>query len=100
MNGYFQFLKGFYGPVDISTISQEKKDRTLGYQTPVWLDDIIIVTRGTKEEHTRNLYSVLTELENEGYTASQKKSKFYQKENMARTQNLTRRNNTQPTPKP
>ena len=65
---------------DIPTIFQEKIDRTLSHQTPVWLDDIIIVTRGTKEEHTRKLYSVLSKLENEGYRASKKKSKFYQKE--------------------
>ena len=55
-------------------------DRTLGHQTPVWLDDIIVVTRGTNEEHTRKLSSVLTELENEGYKASKKKTAFYQKE--------------------
>ena len=79
MNGYYRFLNGFYGPADIPTVFQEKIDRTLEDQTPVCLDDIIIVTRGTKKEHTRKLYSVLTKLENEGYKAS-KKSKFYQKE--------------------
>ena len=52
INGYYQFLKGFYGPADIPTIFQEKKDKVLGRQTPVWLDDTIIVTRGTKKEHT------------------------------------------------
>ena len=80
INGYYRFLNGFYGPADIPTIFQEKIDSTLGHQTTVWLDDIIIVTRGTKEEHTRKLYSVLTKLENEGYKASKKKSTFYQKE--------------------
>ena len=80
MNGYYQFLKGFYGPADIPTIFQEKIDRTLGHQTPVWLDDIIIVTRGTKKEHTRKLYSVLSKLENESTEQAGKKSKFYQKE--------------------
>ena len=48
INGYYRFLKGFYGPADIPTIFQEKIDRTLGHQTPVWLEDIIIVTRGTR----------------------------------------------------
>ena len=38
------------------------------------------MTRGTKEEHIQKLESVLTKLENEGYKASKKKSKFYQKE--------------------
>ena len=55
-NGYYRFLKGFYGPAEIPTIFQEKKDRTLGHQTPVWLDDIIAVTSGKKEEHTRNYF--------------------------------------------
>ena len=82
INGYYRFLKGFYGPSDIPTIFQEKIDRTLGHQIPVWLDDIIIVTRGTKEQHTQKLESVLTKLENEGYKASKKKSKFYQKESV------------------
>ena len=43
---------------------------------------VIIVTRGTKEQHTQKLESVLTKLENEGYKASKKKSKFYQKESV------------------
>ena len=80
INGYYRFLKRLYGPADLPTIFHEKIDRTLGHQTLGWLDDIIIVTRGTKEEHTRKLYSVLTKVENEGYRASKKKSKFYQKE--------------------
>ena len=73
INSYFRFLKKFFGPADASTSFQEKIDRTLGHQTSVWLDDIIVVTRGTKEEHTRKLYSVLTKLENEGYRARKKK---------------------------
>ena len=86
MNGYYRFLKGFYGPADIPTLFQEKIDRTLGHQTPVWLDDIIIVTRGTNVEHTRKLHSVLSKLENEGYRASKKEIKLLPKRNsMART---------------
>ena len=80
INGFYRFLKAFYGPADIPTIFQEKIDKTLGHQPLVWLDDIIIVTRGTKKEHTQNLYSVLTKLEDEGHRASKKRSKFYQKE--------------------
>ena len=80
INGYYRFRKGFHGPADIPTIFQKKIDRTLGHETPVWLDDIIVVTRGTKEEQTEKLESVLTKLENEGYKASKKQSKFYLKE--------------------
>ena len=95
MNGYYQFLKGFYGPADIPTIFQEKIDRTLGHQIPVWLGAIIIVIRGTKEEHTRKLYSALSKLENEGYRASKKKIKILPKRNsMAWIYNITRRYQT------
>ena len=80
INGYYRFRKGIYGPADIPTMFQEKIDRTLGHETPLWLDDIIVVTRGTKEKHTQKLESELTKLENEGYKASKKKSKFYLKE--------------------
>ena len=56
-------------------------DRTLGHETPVWLDDIIVVTRGTKEEHTKQMESVLTKYENQGYKASKKKIKILSKGN-------------------
>ena len=31
----------------------EKIDRTLEYSTPAWLDDIIVVTRGSRQEHAK-----------------------------------------------
>ena len=80
INRYYRFRKGFYGPADIPRKFQEKIDRTLGHETPVWLDDVIVVTRGMKEEQTKKLESVLTKLENEGYRANKKKSNFYLKE--------------------
>ena len=55
------------------------RENRLGHQTAAWLDDIIVVTRGTKEQHTQKLESVPSKLENDGYRASKKKSKFYQK---------------------
>ena len=72
MNGYYWFPMGFYGPADIPTIFQEKIDRILGHQTPSWLDDIIVVTRRTKDEHTWKLYPILTKPENDGYKTSKK----------------------------
>ena len=65
MNGYYRLLKGVYGPPDIPTIFQDKIDRTLGHQTPVC--HLVIVTRGTKEDHTQKLLSVLSKLENGGF---------------------------------
>ena len=49
--GYYRFVKGFYGLADIPTIFQERIDRTLEFKHPAWLDDIIIVTKGTIEKH-------------------------------------------------
>ena len=81
MNGYHQFVKRFYGPGDLPTVFKKKVNRTLGHRTLVWLDDIIIVNRGTKEKLTCKLFSVLAKMENEGYRAKkEKKPIFYQNE--------------------
>ena len=53
-SGYYQFKKGCYGLADIPTIFQEKIDRTFEKGTPAWLDDIIVVTRGHKQQHEKN----------------------------------------------
>ena len=78
-SGYYRFKKGFYGLTDISTIFQEKIDRTLEYSTPPWLDDIIVVTRGDRKEHEKKLFDVLKKLEESGYRASERKSEFFLK---------------------
>ena len=62
-SGYYRIKKGFYGLADIPTIIQEKIDRTLEYSTPAWLDDIIVVTRGDREEHENKQFDVLKKLE-------------------------------------
>ena len=50
----------------IPTIFQEKVDQTLENKHPAWLDDIIVVTKCTKEEHLKELIDVLTKLEKAG----------------------------------
>ena len=50
--GYYRFLKGFYGLVDIPTILQEQIDKTLEHKPPAWLGDLILITKGDKK--TRN----------------------------------------------
>ena len=79
-SAYYRFKKGFHGLADIPTKFQEKIDRTLGYCTPAWLDDIIIVTRGNKQDHEKKLFDVLNKLEKTGYRASKTKSKFFMKQ--------------------
>ena len=76
-SGYYRFKKGFYVLADIPTIFQEKVDRTLEYCTPAWLDDIIVVTRGSRQDHEKKLFDVLNKLEKAGYRASKKKSEFF-----------------------
>ena len=51
VTGYYRFLKGFYGLADVPTIFQERIDTTLEHKHTAWLDDIIIVTKGSIEEH-------------------------------------------------
>ena len=72
--GYYRFLKGFYGFADIPTIFQEKIDQTSENKHPAWLDDIIVVTKGSKQQHKKELIEVLTRLENAGYKLSENKS--------------------------
>ena len=79
-SGYYRFKKGFYGLADIPTIFQEKIDRTLEYSTPAWLDDIIVVTRGSRQEHDKKLFDVLSKLEKAGYRESKRKSEFFLKQ--------------------
>ena len=82
LNGYYRFLKGFYGPAVMPTIFHMNIDRTLGHYTPIWLNDIIVKTRGTEEQHTKGWDTVITKLKNECYRASRKKLKFHQKETL------------------
>ena len=62
---------------DIPTIFQEKIDRTLEYCTPAWLDDIIVVTRGNKQDHEKKLFDILNKLEKAGYRASKRHFEFF-----------------------
>ena len=50
----------------------KKIDRTLKYETPLWLDDIIVVTRGDKDKHREKLFKKLKQLQEPGYCASKK----------------------------
>ena len=79
-SGYYRFKEVFYGLADIPTIFQEKIDRTREYSAPAWLDDIIVVPRGSRQEHEKTLFDVLSKLEKTGYRASKRKSDFFLKQ--------------------
>ena len=74
---YYRFLEGFYGLADIPSIFQEMIVQTLENKHPAWLDDIIVVTKDSKDEHMKDLIDVLTKLENAGYRLSETKSEFF-----------------------
>ena len=78
--GYYRFLKGFYGLADIPTIFQERIDKTLEFKHPAWLDDIIIVTKGTIEKHEAEVKETMRKLENAGYKSHPKKCEFFKQE--------------------
>ena len=48
--GYYQFSKGFYRLSDIPTIFLEGIDQTLENKHPAWLDDLIVVTKSSKQK--------------------------------------------------
>ena len=69
--GYFRFLKEFYGISDIPTIFQEKINQTLESKHPAWLDDMILVKKGSKQKQMDELIDVLTKMENADYGLSE-----------------------------
>ena len=88
-------MKVFYGPADIPTDFQKKINRTFGHQIPVWLDDIIIVTRCTKKQHTQKLESVIIKVELKGTKPVKRSQKSSRKKNIvAGTHHLARWNQT------
>ena len=78
--GYYRFLKRFYVSADIPTIFKEKIDQTLENKHPTWLDDIIIVTKVSKEQHKKESIEVLTRLTIAGYRLSENKSEVFKSE--------------------
>ena len=78
--GYYRFLKGFYGLEDIPTIFQERIDKTLEFKHPAWLDDIIIVAKGSVEKHETEVKKTTKKLEEAGYRLNAKKCEFFKTE--------------------
>ena len=76
----YRFLTGFYGLADIPTIFQERIDKTLEFKHPVWLDDIIIVTKGSAEKHEADIKETMKKLEEAGYRLNPKKCEIFKKE--------------------
>ena len=62
--GTYRFITGFYGLTDMPAAFQKVMDYTLvGLQNTHWfLDDIIVVSRGSKEEHLKLVYRMFKKI--------------------------------------
>ena len=75
-SGYYRFKKGLYCQTGILT-TFKKIDQTLGYSASAWLDDILLIPRGSKQEQEEKLFDIVNKLEKTGYWASKRKSEFF-----------------------
>ena len=78
--GYYRFLKRFYGLANLPTIFQERIDTTFEHKHTAWLDDIIIVTKGSIDEHKMDFRETMKKLEQAGYRLNPKKVRILQKQ--------------------
>ena len=76
--GHYRFKKRFLRTGRHAGRFLTKIDKVLRYETPAWQDDIIVVTRGTAEDHEADLAATLKKLQDHGYRASAEKSKLFQ----------------------
>ena len=65
---------------DIPTIFQERIDKTLEFKHRAWLDDIIIVTKGSAEKHEAEIKETMKKLKEAGYRLNPEKCEFFRKE--------------------
>ncbi len=68
--GHYQFNRGFYGLADKPVVLQDKLDKVLEGTAPAWQDDMIVVTRGTAQDHFDKVAVTLEKLDMNGYKAS------------------------------
>ena len=76
--GTYQFQTGFYGLTDMLSKFQKAIDLTLTNctNTYAYLDDILIITKGSLDTHKQKLQSVLRKLDEENLAISLDKCKF------------------------
>ena len=76
--GTYRFITGFYGLTDMPAAFQKVMDYTLvGLQnTHCFLDDIIIVSRGSKEEHLKLVYKCLKKVDQDNLRINLSKCHF------------------------
>ena len=80
--GTFRFINGFYGLTEMPAIFHKAKDYTLNdiKSAHAFLDDIIIITTGSLNEHEQEIKKVLSRLDKENLTISLHKCMFAETE--------------------
>ena len=76
--GTYRFLNGFYGLTDLPATFQKMMDTTLNglNSTNAFLDDIIIISKGTLEQHENEIDKALERLDNKNLAISLHKCEF------------------------
>ena len=80
--GTYRFISGFYGLTIMPTEFQKAMDKDLAnlQNTYVFLEDILIVTKGIKEKHFEALKQVLKRLDNANVRLKWEQCKFAKEE--------------------
>ena len=81
--GTYRFKSGFYGLTDLPSFFQKMMDTTLDglKSTNAFLDDIIIISKGTLEEHETEIDKTLNRLDNKNLAITLHKCEFGWTEN-------------------
>ena len=76
--GTYRFINGFYGLTDMPATFQKVMDFTLINinSAHAFLDDIIIITKGSLSDHEKELDKVLTRIDNESLAINLQKCEF------------------------
>ena len=80
--GTYRFLTGFYGLADMPAEFQKAMGRTINHakNTFCFLDDILIVSKGSEIEHGNLVEAVLKKLDAENLALKLSKSEFFKQE--------------------
>ena len=75
----YRFLNGFYGLADMPAQFQKVMNRTLNNSknTFCFLDDILIVSKGSETEHEKFIKDVLVKLDKENLSLKSSKGEFF-----------------------
>ena len=76
--GTYRFINGFYGLTDMPATFQKTIDKTLeGINSKfAFLDDILVITKGSLNEHENELNKILEKLDKENLAINLQKCEF------------------------